>query len=91
MCKLKKGVTRIRHIKTVEEARLLPEINDPMFEDETEEQPDGTFIVKMRIRRLYGEGVEGDDIMLFIDTDGITKKVVQTENGPAKTEWSGPF
>jgi len=40
---------------------------------------------------LIGEGVEGDGIMLFIDTDEITKKIIQTEDGPAKIVWDGPF
>lgn len=57
-------------IKTQEQAEALPEITD----DEYMSGP------------LPLGGLEGDDIMLFIDRDGRSMRVVPTENGFAKLE-----
>ena len=73
-------------VKTVKDAQALPEIKDEMFKYWEEIQEDGTTLVKTKIRPLYGAGVEGDDIALFIDTDGRPMKVVSIKEGFAKTE-----
>lgn len=55
-------------ISTVEQARALPEISSDLFFG----------------GRLSSEGIDGDSIILFIDADGRSMTVVDTENGPAK-------
>ncbi len=72
-------------VKTIKDAQALSEISDDMFQYWEEPQEDGTTLTKCKIRPLYGAGVEGDDIMLFIDTDGRSMKVVSTEDGFKKT------
>lgn len=73
-------------IKTVEQAQALPEIEDRMFKRIIETQPDGTTVVKLEMRKLYGRGISGDSILWFIDKDGRSMEVIDSEDGAAKTE-----
>lgn len=72
-------------IDTIEKARALPLIENELYEEIREEMPDGTIRISNRVRKLYGRGIEGDEIILFIDSDGTPMKVIATESGPAKT------
>ena len=72
------------HVKTAEQAQALPEIESEFFEITIETLPDGTTVRTEKPRGICGPGIEGDDIILFVDTDGISKKIVYTEQGPAK-------
>ena len=59
--------------KTIEEARALPELR---LQDEF--NPD----------IFLGSGIEGDSIILFVDSDGVSKKVEcirRSKDGP--DEW----
>ena len=58
-------------VKTVKEARKLPKIS---LED----------FFRQPISPI---GVDGDDIVLFIDSDGRTMKTVETINGTVKMVW----
>lgn len=62
-------------VKKVEEAMALPEVRSSMFRD------DGTR------RPLSGNGISGDDIIMFVDADGRVMNVIETEDGPAKCEF----
>jgi len=74
-----------REIKTVEQAQALPEVDDPFFELTKEIQLDGTKRFTYRPRPLCGDGIDGDSIFSFVDTDGCVMDVIETENGAAKT------
>lgn len=55
-------------VKTIEQARSLPEIR----------------YFDLAFGPLSGKGMEGDDIILFVDEDGRSMKVVETKDGWAK-------
>lgn len=59
-------------VKTVEQANSLPEISS------------ADLFCDSNVPLLIGGGIEGDDIILFVDGDGRTMTIVETKNGPAK-------
>ena len=79
-------VQGMRWPQTTTEARALPEVASPHLEPISQLQSDGTTITHFKIRPLCaGVPREKDDILLFIDTDGESKQVVMTEDGPVKS------
>ncbi len=60
-------------ISTIEQARALPEV-------------DASIMFGMPI---FGGGITGDSIILFVDADGRSMQVIKTKDGYAKCEWHG--
>lgn len=78
---------RMKHIKTIEEAQTLPEIDDSAFDYKVEILSDGSKKYIPVPRMLFAEPLQGDDICLFTDKDGRVMKVVYTESGAKKARW----
>ena len=76
------------HVKTWEQAAALPEIESEFFEITIKTLSDGTTVRTEKPRGICGPGIAGDDIILFVDSDGISKKIVYTEQGPAKLRFT---
>jgi hypothetical protein len=76
-------------IKTVEQARALPEIRGGLAYFSRERTlPNGDKVIEDLPRQLSAQPVEGDSIALFTDKDGRTMQVVHTvEEGWCKTEF----
>lgn len=74
------------HVKTIEQAQALPEIDSGIFEYRDEIDPITHHTVRRQKTRSFSPiGVDGDDIFIFTDKDGRQMRVVGTESGPAKT------
>lgn len=75
-------------ITTVELARALPEMADPFFEEHRETDPvTGITTISRSVRPFVPTPTDGDQILLFIDSDGRSMKVEYTLEGPVKTEF----
>ena len=75
-------------VDTVEKARALPEVDNEFYDvKRTIDQKTGVTTVERTVRPFCPRGIDGDEIILFIDSDGRAMKVIGTPNGPAKTEF----
>lgn len=72
-------------VRTGKQARALPEVSSAFWTERVEMLQDGTKVIHREPRMFFGGGIDGDDIILFVDDDGISKQVIETEDGPAKT------
>jgi len=77
--------TSRNNIKTLEEAQALP--LGSLYASESHVDEKGVTIHTPRIKRLRAAPVESDDILMFIDTDGRTMRIVHEEDGPVKVPW----
>jgi hypothetical protein len=73
--------------KTLDEARGLAEIDDEFYERLVERMPDGTDVVRLRVRPFTVRGIEDQDIIMFMDVDGEFKRVVHTADGERKARF----
>lgn len=74
------------HVKTIEQARALPEILSELFEFVDEIDPVTHHTIRKNIpRKFYVREIDDDDIIFFTDADGRSMQVVGSEAGPAKT------
>ena len=71
-------------VKTVEQAMALPEVESAMWDEVVTTRPDGVTVSELVPRKFCASGVEVDNIILFVDSDGVSKQVIETEDGPAK-------
>jgi hypothetical protein len=76
-------------IKTVEQARALPEIRGGLSYFSRERiLPNGDKVIEDVPRQLSAQPIDGDSIALFTDTDGRSMEVVHTvEEGWCKREF----
>jgi hypothetical protein len=75
-------------ITTVEQARALPEVDGSFYDLVKRLDPEThTLVVERVVRPFVPQPTDGDQILLFIDTDGRRMQVVYTKDGPAKTEF----
>lgn len=75
------------HIKTIEQAQALPEIESEFFtyRQKLDENHDTVNIPV--VRKICISYTDDDDILFFTDKDGRSMKVVYTEDGPTKIRW----
>lgn len=71
-------------VKTVEQAMALPEVESAMWDEVVTIRADGVTVKEYKPRKFCAAPVSGDNIILFVDSDGVSKQVIETENGPAK-------
>lgn len=75
----------MKKVTTVYQARLLPEIDDPYFERSSRIDPVTHHTIIEQVARPFSAApIDGDSILLFIDSDGRRMQVVYTNEGPAK-------
>jgi hypothetical protein len=76
-------------IKTIQDARSLPEIESELLFESIEVVDPVTHDMQVVdiVKPLSGVPIFGDDIALFIDEDGRTMKVVHVEGGYRKVEF----
>ena len=76
-------------VKTVEQARALPEIRSAFWEFRRETDPKTGITTEHRVPMPFTpRPIQGDEILLFTDTDGRSMQVIWTKDGPAKTPWN---
>ena len=71
-------------VKTVSQARALPEIADSFFDTQIVLDERGVATQTRTARPFVARPVDGDEIMWFRDADGRVMEVVYTESGPCK-------
>ena len=80
-------------VTTVEQARALPEVSHPFLDERTrilhEDDPGvgrrGDMVREYVTRPYCPQPMDGDQILLFVDSDGRRMQIVYTPDGPAKT------
>jgi hypothetical protein len=78
-----------RKISTIEEARALPEVSR-YIEHRVTDPKTGMTTVSGEVPKFYPSCTDGDQILLFTDTDGRSMEITYTENGPAKRVFEWP-
>lgn len=84
-------------VTTLEQARALPEVESVFFDlrrtllerDEPGVGKRGDTIIERVPRQICAHPVDGDQILLFVDSDGRPMQVTYTAEGPAKAPWYG--
>lgn len=77
-------------VTTIEQARALPEVDHPYLDYiYSTDQTTGITTTSRKVRPFVPRPIDGDEILLFMDSDGRSMQVCHTAEGPAKTPWRG--